>query len=452
MSDKDTIVALSTAAAAGAIAVVRLSGSESLQILRTLSKKSKKDFIKARYATYLSIWDNDHKLDEVIALWMPGPKSFSGEDIVEIHCHGSSFIVRRIIELCIENGARQAQAGEFTKRAFLNGKIDLSQAEAICDLIAAEDELTARSAFSQLDAYLSRLIETLKKQFLDILCLLEAGFDFVEEDVQLFDKEEALKKLSFVEVEIQNLLDSFQTAKLYKEGFKIALVGKPNVGKSSFLNALLKEDRAIIHHEAGTTRDVIEGERLIDGIKFFFYDTAGIRQTNNSIEKEGIMRSQKKIDQADAVVLLCDGSKDLDEDDRKLINELSHRENVIYLRTKSDLPSSEWGPDIKIDFLSLSSKSYEGFDKFFEVCLNFINNTKYYEHNYVLNNRRHKVRLEDVYLKIKDLKDQIQSNNFSEEILAEDLKAICNGLSEITGEIGSEEILDEIFSNFCIGK
>ena len=311
---EDTIVAQATPVGEGAIGIIRLSGPDSAKILAKIfsGTKSPADFEDHRlYLGELNDPASGETTDQVMAVWMKSPHSFTGEEVVEIHSHGGVFVMTKILETVQRCGARVAEPGEFSKRAFLNGKIDLAQAEAIADLISAKNEWALANSIRQLDGFLSRLIGELREKIVTLLGRIELGFDFVEEDVQLFDRNEVVALVTEVRAQLSSLLDSFETGKLYREGLKVALVGRPNVGKSSLLNAILSEDRAIIHEEPGTTRDVIEGERRIGGIVTRFYDTAGIREAAHPVEKEGVRRSESVFEKADIVCLLLDSSSPL---------------------------------------------------------------------------------------------------------------------------------------------
>lgn len=493
--ENDTIVAQATAVGEGAIGIIRLSGPQSRAILEKVfvGKTKPADFESHRmYLGYLfsplpggervgvrvatgspaplspPLEGRGEKIiDKAMVVWMKAPNSFSGEEMVEIHAHGSPFLLCRMIETLVSEGARLAEPGEFSKRAFLNGKIDLSQAEAVADIIAAKNEYAAQNALDQLGGFLSKTISRLKERLIFLLSRIELGFDFSEEDVSLFNRAEGLEILSDVESEIQLLLDSFQTGQLYKEGLKIAIVGSPNVGKSSLLNALINEEKAIIHETPGTTRDVLEGERKIKGILATFYDTAGIRDSDDPIEKEGMRRSRAILEKADLLLHLIDSSRPMNEADRALLTETLNKRCII-IYSKSDLPPvSELSPltlpspstgegkgeGEKSPCIKVSSLRGWGISELIEKIydLTIAHNLKR-DQNYVLNNVRHKQVLDKVIFKIKEVKSDLAKNILTEECLSEELRIIIKDLSEITGIIDNEQVLDEIFSKFCIGK
>ncbi|MBI4412082.1 MAG: tRNA uridine-5-carboxymethylaminomethyl(34) synthesis GTPase MnmE [Deltaproteobacteria bacterium] len=458
----DTIVAQATPVGEGAIGIIRLSGPRSKEILSKIFRDRKaagppaKWFESHRlYAGKIVHPDSAQAVDEVMAVWMKRPNSFTGEEMVEIQGHGGPIVLKQLIGLTVELGARLAEPGEFSKRAFLNGKIDLSQAEAVADLIAAQSEWGAKNALSQLNGTLSEIVRRLRGRIIEIMAQIEAGFDFVEEDVQTFKQEDGLRLLGEMKEEIGRLLDSFQTGRLYKEGLRVVLVGKPNVGKSSLLNALLNEEKAIVHEQPGTTRDILEGERMIHGIRAIFHDTAGIREAENSVEEEGIRRSNEILKKADLVLLLLDSSRELSPEDQQLLEQINLRRCII-IYSKSDLPPS-WDPTSQIvgtlPIIRLSAKNRTGIEALMEKIYDVsLKNKLIKDHNYVLNNVRHYKGLGKIHLKLEELTLGIGKGLMKEECLVEELRIIADDLSGITGEITSETVLDEVFSRFCIGK
>ncbi|MBI2339247.1 MAG: tRNA uridine-5-carboxymethylaminomethyl(34) synthesis GTPase MnmE [Deltaproteobacteria bacterium] len=478
----DTIVAQATPVGEGAIGIIRLSGPRSKEILSQIfrGKKNPDEFESHRLylgqivlpETAQAINNQPHSggegalpapvIDQVMGVWMKRPNSFTGEEMVEIHGHGGPVVLKEIVALALGLGARLAEPGEFSRRAFLNGKIDLSQAEAIADLISAKSEWGAKNALSQLNGTLSRTIRQLKEKIVDFMAVVEAGFDFAEEDVQTFKKEDGLRLFEGIKEEIGRLLDSFQTGQIYKEGLRVAIIGKPNVGKSSLLNVLLNEERAIVHEQPGTTRDIVEGERMIQGIRAIFSDTAGIREAENSVEEEGIRRSNEILKKADLVLLLLDSSQKLTAEDQKLLP-LCDARRCIIIYSKADLPPA-WDavPDQLFNsspqggvmpFVKLSARERTGIsdllDKIYALCLHQ-NLVK--DHNYVLNNVRHQQVFEKIQSQLEEVIVNLRDNGLNEECLAEELRIMSKELASITGEITNESVLDEIFSRFCIGK
>jgi len=473
-----TIIARATAPGTGAVGVIRLSGPESKNLLsQVFVGKTQVGQFESHKLYYGEVrWcdsaivrleekalyyrtnalTHQRTIDHVLAVWMKGPHSFTGEDVVEIHTHGSAIIIQNIIDLFINLGARPAEAGEFSKRAYLNGKMDLAQAEAVADLIAAPSTLAAQNALSQLDGYLSRTLTKLKNDLVDLVAQIEVGFDFSEEDIITFDRKKGFGQLAEIKKELQTLADSYQTGRSYKEGSKVALVGKPNVGKSSLLNLLLREDKAIVHHQPGTTRDVISGERKIKDMLGLFYDTAGIRESHDEIEKEGIKRSQKTLENADLILLVLDGSRPLETEDLALYDKVKNRLHIVVFN-KLDLPQVKMsllleggGKQEEGEIPHISAKTGTGV----ETLLNSIYTKLMGENvknnpNFVLNNVRHYVQIEKSIQKITEI---LKNPQITEECLAADLRHVINDLLEITGEITAEHVLDEIFSKFCIGK
>lgn len=454
---EDTIVAQATAVGEGAVGIIRLSGAAAKSILKEIfhGTTDVQQFVSHHlYYGKICRGPDAEVMDDVLVVWMQAPHSYTGEDVVEIHGHGGSFSITQILQLILQEGARLAEPGEFSKRAYLNGKMDLSQAEAVCDLITAKNEWAQKNALRQLEGFLSRTISQLRERLIAFLARVEAGFDFVEEDVQTFSKSEGLQLLEEIKHSVKTLLDSFHTGQIYKDGLRVAILGKPNVGKSSLLNALLNEDKAIIHDEPGTTRDVVMGERKIHGLQVIFFDTAGIREASHPVELEGIRRSTQALERADLVLVLLDSSSPLERADEELLQKVPS-EKLISIHSKSDLQPA-WDMTAKFaptaELIKVSAKLRTGIDELCDIIYKKSIQHKIDNHNYVLNNVRHKVQFEKVYVRLYELKKNYSSSKISEEVLAEEVRIIINDLGEITGKIDNEEVLDEIFSKFCIGK
>lgn len=462
-SSQDTIVAIASGQYNSPIGVIRISGSESFQIAKEIFKPFHKlsiDEIKFRYFYYGDILSNDGKiLDKSLIVCFKGPQSFTGEDVVEIQTHGNQILLRQIIRQIIllsDKGfdIRAAEAGEFTKRAFLNGKMDLTQAESIHDIIQAESEQVLNSSLKNLDGYLNEKISVLQNSIKKSLSLVEASFEFPEEDIQTYDFQEIVDGLLIIKKELLTLQDSFYTTKLLEEGISVALVGKPNVGKSSFLNALIVEDRAIVTDVAGTTRDVISGEKHINGVKVIFRDTAGIRETSDIVEKQGIERSFDWIQKSDMIFYLTDELNDKDFEklllpfsDKPKYKILNKIDELLDIKTELDLES--------IDSLSfdvyISAKYRLGMTKIELILREFIQNSNSVQNNIHVNERQHINILKSIEIIDKILMN-IDLQVIDEEILADDLRYCIQLLQEITGTISSNDVLGEIFSRFCIGK
>ena len=459
MNRADTICAISSPAGVGAIALIRLSGEEAVSIVsRCLSKED--DFIRlpAQQAKFSEFFEQDTLIDQVVVTKFIAPHSYTGENIVEISCHGSSFIQKRIIETLIQQGARLANAGEFTMRAFLNKKLDLPQAEAIADLIESQSEMSHKLALKQLKGSFSRNIKELHAQFLNLASLLELELDFSEEDVQFADRSQLLDVLQQIKAEVQSLLTSFKLGNVLKNGIPVAIIGKPNVGKSTLLNALVNDDRAIVSHIPGTTRDTIEDVYNIRDITFRFIDTAGIRSSEDEIENFGIERTYKAIEKADIILYVIDITQTSLED---IVTEMGFLENSISLENKefiiiankidelSEMPRHflEWN---KYHILYISAKRKVNLNCIADALTEYVESRKIAD-NTLLTNARHY----DIMLRILQSIELIE-NGFAEQLptdlIAIEVRNALYFLGQATGEITTEDILENIFGRFCIGK
>lgn len=460
MSDKlqndanDTIVAIATAPANGAVGILRLSGPFALKALKRLFfsfQGEPLNEIKPRYFYFGQIKSvvSNEVLDEACAVYMKAPHSFTGEDVVELHCHGNLFLMRRLLAEILsfaDLGVRAAGPGEFSKRAYLNGKMDLTQAEAVHSLITAESYAQVQASLSNLDGRLKNIVGSLTDSLRASLALVEASFEFPEEDIQTFDRDEVFCLLKESQESLERLLLSTQTAKFLDKGISVALVGAPNVGKSSLLNALLVEKRAIVTDIAGTTRDVIEGAKFIDGVRFIFRDTAGLRETEDVVEKEGIKKSREWIQNSDIVFFITD--------QLETQQKLEFRENqIVYsVLNKVDLlteEEKEKAKNFSLDFL-VSAQTGEGLSHVEETLRAFLdkNNVQ----NSIHINERQARALRDGLNIINNINRLNKSFEITEEVLAEELRSLIACLEEITGEITNEDVLGEIFQRFCIGK
>lgn len=459
MKEFDTIAAIATNLGESGVSIIRVSGDKALNIVSTIfrGKNDRKlDDIKTYTMRYGFIIDRDteEKLDEVIVSYMKGPRSFTAEDTVEINCHGGVVITRRILEEVVKAGARLALPGEFTKRAFLNGRIDLSQAEAVIDIITAKTELSAKSALEQSGGKLSREIMTLRDKLLEVIAHIEATVDYPEDDLEEVTADRAKVSIQDVVDKVNELLSSADEGKILREGLSTVIVGKPNVGKSSILNALLMETRAIVTDIPGTTRDIIEEYISIDGIPIKIIDTAGIRDTEDVVEKIGVERSREKVGSADLVVLVLDISRELSEEDKEVISFIKDKKYIVLLN-KVDLEHKINKEDIKelnSNFIiNFSAKTGEGLDKFKEVIKELFFKGEVRAKEVMVTNTRHKEAL------IKAKESLISANNALENTLAIDLASIdlrdaWKQLGEISGDTIEEDIIDKIFSKFCLGK
>jgi len=445
----ETISALATASGTGAISVIRISGKDTFKIVDKLFKGAKPiSEVQSHTIHYGKIVNNNEIIDDVLVSVFRNPNSYTGEDSVEISTHGSQYIVQQILKLLLENGTRSAEPGEFTKRAFLNGKMDLSQAEAVADVISARTEASARGARNQLDGLLSSKIEILKSGLINAASLIELELDFAEEDLEFLPEEKILATIDKTYTEIEALLATYNFGKIIRDGVNVAIVGQTNVGKSSLLNYLLKESRAIVSNIPGTTRDVIREEISIDGVLFKFYDTAGIRNTSDSVENEGVKRSRKVLSESDIVVFVTDS----EEYDEKLLNEIIDvvsKERVILLRNKIDL-IEKLEPN-KFD-VSISAKTGEGIAEFLRLLkLKVFRTNNYTEKTTIISNIRHFNALKNTLEHLDNARESIE-NKMTGEFISVDLRNAISSLGEIIGEVTSEDILNNIFSNFCIGK
>lgn len=480
MIPTETIVALATPSGAGAIAVIRLSGKEAVSIAANVFiSVSGKDLTKQKTHTiHLGhIVSNGKTYDQVLVSVFKNPNSYTGEDVVEISCHGSTFIQQQIIQLLLRNGAKMAQPGEFTLRAFLNGKLDLSQAEAVADLIASDNEASHQIAMQQMRGGFSNEIANLRQELLNFASLIELELDFAEEDVEFADRTQFNDLLNRIEFVLKRLIDSFAVGNVIKNGIPIAIVGEPNVGKSTLLNALLNEERAIVSDIAGTTRDTIEDELVIDGIGFRFIDTAGIRDTTDHVESIGIKKTFEKIEQAQVVLYLVDSSllsvvgsllsvvssqlsvEKLKSDIEQIKNKYPHK-TLLTIINKKDLLSAEMIKKLETELttdsgqqqiLFISAKNNIGIDELKQTLLSFVNTGALRNNETIVTNSRHYDSLLKALEEIQKVKWGLESG-LSSDLMAIDIREALYHFGEITGEVTNDELLGNIFANFCIGK
>ena len=454
----DTIAAISTPRGEGGIGIVRISGDEAISILSKIFKPaSSKEVgeLKNFSVNYGNLFDEFGSLvDEVLVNIMKGPKTYTKEDIVEINCHGGYLITEKVLELVLRNGARYAEQGEFTRRAFINGRIDLTQAEAVMDIIHSKTEKGISISLDQLRGDLREQIKRFKGLLLDVAAHVNVVLDYPEEGIDDPLPENLVDNLKEVYRSANELIASYDKGKMIKEGVKTAILGKPNVGKSSLLNSLLREERAIVTHIAGTTRDVIEEVININGIPLILVDTAGIRKTDDIVENIGVERSIQQIKKADLILFVVDGSEEIQEDDLSIYNEIKGK-NIIGILNKSDLKrvaDTSKLPEIDT-WIGISARENMGIQNMEDMIYSFIVSGQVEDssQNLVITNVRHKTALE----KTKDSIDNIFETleiGLPMDLIAVDLKEALDSLSEVTGEISSEDLLDHIFSNFCVGK
>ena len=445
----DTICALATAPG-GAIGIIRISGPQALEIL---SRVFTKDVSAAPANTihYGHIKNGAEIVDEVMASLFRAPHSYTGEDSVEISCHGSRYILNKVLNLLIAEGCRQAGPGEFTQRAYLNGKMDLSQAEAVADLIASTNQATHQIAMSQLRGHFSSKLAQLREQLLKLTSLLELELDFSDhEDLEFADRSELMELTKTIDNHITHLSNSFETGQAIKQGIPVAIVGKTNVGKSTLLNRLLKDDRAIVSDVHGTTRDTIEDTIDIKGITFRFIDTAGIRQTQDEVELIGITRTYAAIDKARIVLWLIDSEPSIKE-----INDILQRtdnKKLIVIKNKADKADSNSYNSLKLPFISISAKFGKGIEELEQAIYEAADIPTLTENDIIVTNVRHYEALVRAHEHIQRVIDGLQMQ-LSGDLLSEDLRLTLDTLAEITGgQITPNEVLGNIFKNFCVGK
>ena len=466
MIPHETIVALATPSGAGAIAIIRLSGADAIAIAAEVFESvSGKDISKQKTHTiHLGhIVDGTKVYDQVLLSIFKGPNSYTGENVVEISCHGSVFIQQQIIQLLLRKGAKMAQAGEFTLRAFLNAKLDLSQAEAVADLISSDNEASHQIAMQQMRGGFSNEIAKLREELLNFASLIELELDFAEEDVEFADRTAFYELLTRIEFVLKRLIDSFAVGNVIKNGIPVAIVGEPNVGKSTLLNALLNEERAIVSDIAGTTRDTIEDELVIEGIGFRFIDTAGIRETKDVVESIGIQKTFEKIEQAQVVLYLFESLK-FQVSGSEYINEIEKVKNKYPLKTllvvinKVDLLTNDQISDIEqqletlnVKLLPISAKNKTGIDELKNQLLSFVNTGALRNNETIVTNTRHYDSLLKALEEIQKVRFGLD-NNISSDFMAIDIRQALFHFGEITGQVSNDELLGNIFANFCIGK
>ncbi|WP_127138908.1 tRNA uridine-5-carboxymethylaminomethyl(34) synthesis GTPase MnmE [Flagellimonas oceanensis] len=456
MSYTDNIVALATPSGTGAIAVIRVSGPDAISLVDTLFKSIKgKTLTKQKSHTIHlgNIVDGDKILDEALVSIFKVPHSYTGENVVEISCHGSPFIQQQIIQLLLRKGCRSASAGEFTLRAFLNGKMDLSQAEAVADLIASDSEAAHDIAMQQMRGGFSNEIQELRQELLNFASLIELELDFSQEDVEFADRTQFNELLTRISTVLKKLIDSFALGNVIKNGIPVAIVGQPNVGKSTLLNVLLNEERAIVSEIAGTTRDTVEDQISIKGIGFRFIDTAGIRETVDVVEKIGIERTFDKIEKARLIIYLFDGME-FDKAELELIQKKYPNKQLLPICNKMDLLSPDQKEKITSEIpnvLFLSAKFKEGIPELEAKLLSLVDSGALSGDTTIVTNSRHYDALLKALEEIQKVKEGLDME-LSSDLMAIDIRQALYHLGEITGSVTTDDLLGNIFSNFCIGK
>lgn len=453
-----TIAAISTSPGIGGIGIVRMSGEECFEILNKIFKPKTNSDIKAYTMKYGNIINpkTNEIIDEVLVSYFISPKSYTTENMCEINSHGSQVVMKKILELCLENGANLAEPGEFTKKAFLNGRIDLSQAEAVIDLINSKTEKEAESSIKQLEGFLSKEILKIKKDILDLLTEIEVSIDYPEyDDIEEVTNNKAIEKLNNIKNALENLENSYKNGKIIREGIKTAIIGTPNAGKSSLLNAILKEDRAIVTEYEGTTRDTIEEYISVYGIPLKIIDTAGIRNAKDEVEKIGIEKSREIANSSDLIIAIFDSSKKLSSEDLEIL-ELVKDKNTIIVINKIDLGKIEIELDkiknINKPIIKISAKNKEGIENLYEQIKDLfsLNDINIGDEN-IITNVRHLELIKRARQSALNAIDTI-NNQLPIDIISINIKDIIEALNTITGENATEDLINDIFSKFCLGK
>ncbi|AZB30138.1 MULTISPECIES: tRNA uridine-5-carboxymethylaminomethyl(34) synthesis GTPase MnmE [Chryseobacterium] len=458
----DTICALATANGIGAIGIIRISGDDAIPVSAKIFDGKNLEKAQSHTVHYGFIKDGDEVIDEVMISVFKAPKTFTAEDSVEISFHGSPHIAKKILEVLIKNGARMAKAGEFTMRAFMNGRIDLSQAESIADLIASENEASRKVALNQLKGGITNEISFLRTDLLNFVSLIELELDFAEEDVEFADRTALNQLLDKIEAKLNSLIESFQYGNAIKNGTAVAIIGKPNAGKSTLLNALLKEERAIVSNIAGTTRDTIEEILHIKGHAFRLIDTAGLRETVDEIEAIGVKKAKEKVENANILVYLADAATENFSEDIEMIKSLQRDDlKLIICATKIDevspaqyeLVENIFRKEISqdFDFITISAVENQNMQDLKNELSSYVEQLKSEESNVVITNQRHFEALGKSLDAVNKVKEAI-TFQISTELLAYELRNALEHLGEISGEVTNDEVLGNIFSKFCIGK
>lgn len=436
-----------------------MSGEKCFEVLNKIFKPKKQESvenIKGYTIKYGHIVENNEIIDEVLVSYFKAPKSYTTENMCEINTHGGNVVIRKILELCLKNGANLAEPGEFTKRAFLNGRIDLLQAESVIDVINAKSEKEAKTGIKQLEGVLSKKIKEIKQEILDVMVNVDVSIDYPEYDVEDVTNSQISEMLESVQKKLETLEKSFDNGKLIKEGIKTAIIGKPNAGKSSLLNAILKEDRAIVTEYEGTTRDTIEEFVNIDGVPLKLIDTAGIRDAKDEVEKIGIKKSKEIANDADLVIAIFDSSKELTKEDIEILNIIKNKKSIVLLN-KADLNSvlnekDKRFKEITGNVLKISALNGEGLEKLYALISKMFSLEEInVDNDVIITNLRHKNLISKAIENVKKAKNTVEEN-MPIDIIAIFIKDILEDLGNITGEIVTDDIINEIFSKFCLGK
>jgi tRNA modification GTPase len=459
MYEEDTIAAVATPPGQGGVSIVRISGPQTEPIAGKIFSRvnGKNGALRSHTLHHGAVQDpkTGEVLDEVLLVLMRKPRSYTGEDVAEIHCHGGPLLTRRILQLVLSCGVRHAGPGEFTKRAFLNGRLDLAQAEAVLDVIQARTETGMKLAVQQMHGELSKWVTGLREELLDILAQVEAAIDFPEEDIELLQREELVQKIVNLREKIAGIISSYEWGRLFREGAKVCIAGRPNVGKSSLLNALLGEERVIVAAMPGTTRDVIEESVNLGGLPVILWDTAGIHESDDPVESAGIEFSRRRLEAADVTLVVLDGSTGFDAEDALILNAVNGKKGLLVIN-KSDLPqrldaaliAAEAGTDI--ESVCVSARDGKGIGELKNALRELLLHTPI-ESEVVLTNLRHKAALEK---SIDGLNASVRAirSGVAPDLVMVDLAEAKDGLAEVIGSVFHDDILEHIFTRFCIGK
>ncbi len=450
---EDTICAISTSLGVGAISIVRLSGPEAIAITNKIYKGKDLTKVESHTINYGHIYENDKIIDEVLVSVMRAPKTFTTEDVVEINCHGGMASTNKILELLLTNGCRLAEPGEFTKRAFLNGRIDLIEAEAVSDIINAQTENSRSLAINQLTGELSRIIQNLRQEILSLMANIEVNIDFPEyEDAEEITHNVLKPKLKDIKAKLLEILNESNNSKIIKEGIDVAIIGRPNVGKSSILNSLLEENKAIVTNIAGTTRDIVEGSIILAGIKINFIDTAGIRKTEDLVEKIGVDKSLATIDKADLVILVLNNNEKLLPEDQELLTKIKKKKHIIFVN-KCDLSSTlTLSEDIKNEIIRGNTIEPNGLNDLKKAIVEMFNLESFSQKDLTYLSNARQISLVKRAIKIIDEVEEQLNNEVPIDFLTVDIKNCWDLLGEIIGATYKDELIDELFSKFCLGK
>lgn len=449
----DTIAAISTTQGVGAISIIRVSGNDAIKIVNKIFKGKNLETVESHTINYGHIVDKDEVIDEVLVSVMKSPKTFTTEDVVEINCHGGISTTNKILELVLNNGARLAEPGEFTKRAFLNGRIDLTQAESVMDLINSKNESKRKVAIKGLNGYVSNIIRNLRQEILELLASIEVNIDYPEyEDAIVMTNDIVKPKIAEIKEKLAKIINESENGKILTSGIKTIIIGKPNVGKSSILNRLLDEEKAIVTDIEGTTRDTVEGSITINGVSLNIIDTAGIRETEDIVEKIGVEKSLNLINEADLIIIVLNNNEELTEEDKKILDACKDKK-VIVVINKNDLERKINIKDINYkNIIYTNTVDLSGIDSLKEKIVELFNLNELEQQDYTyLSNIRQISLAKEAYQILKEVDNGIE-NEVPVDMIEIDIKRAWEKLGEIIGETYTEELIDQLFSQFCLGK